>query len=414
MERFITLLKRPFQNLTTLERFVQGMRILSTLLIIALSLTITSGSKKIPNRLYMSRFDTFSADITMGLFEVLKYAVEQSGSASDVNNGVGLTTSELYILTSYTANQVKNMPQYITVSLFGRCDTFFSADLMVGESQMTQVQNSTTVRKCDYIGPGYLFDYREALSSLGLNIVLDYAYQGDTTSSDGKTSSYSKYINKLQWRKIIMLRLLYAVIAFEFTIAVLTAWYYNIKGRYINATKERVLIHSISLFSLAVLVCGLTSVITLAWINISLQSRINKELKAFGFSYHLGGAWFTCVWMLTFFIGLSCFVWSGIEWCLADTDTFALERPDNQILGYQPGVIANIDDKKQSILRSAEEDMENIAPTLSVDRLDPFDDGLALTNSVEAFELQDVSLRSSEESDRSLQRVVKPSPTMQF
>ena len=148
VSRVRDIITRPFQNLTALEKVVQWLRLGTTLLIISFGLALTVGPLSSPRTLYMSRLDTYSADITTGLFTVLRQSMEQSTSTEE-NNGVGLTTSELYILTAYTESQIKNVPQYITVSLYGRCDsTYTMVEVFDSEGNMHSVKNSTTKSTC--------------------------------------------------------------------------------------------------------------------------------------------------------------------------------------------------------------------------------------------------------------------------
>lgn len=237
MSRIRDTIARPFQNLTALEKVVQWLRLGTTLLIISFGLALTVGPLSSPRTLYMSRLDTYSADITTGLFTVLRESMEQSTSTEE-NNGVGLTTSELYILTAYTESQIKNVPQYITVSLYGRCDsTYTMVEVFDSEGNMHSVKNSTTKSTCSSIGTDYLFDYREVLESLGLDIILDYAYN-KIGSQQAESSAYTTYMRSLKHKKANVLHLLYAVISFQVCMLFFMIWYYYIKGRFMNALKE--------------------------------------------------------------------------------------------------------------------------------------------------------------------------------
>lgn len=403
---------KPFENLTAFETLIQWLRLISSTLIIALGLVVTVGPLASPNTLRMAQFDTRPADITNGLFEVLKHAVEVFGS-TDVNNGVGMTTSEIFILTEYTEGQIKNIPQFITLNLYGRCDISFETKSIPGPKGSTQVRNSTIDQQCYRTGPGFIFDYRSVLSQLGLDIVLDYAYDRSGSSQGSKSTSYNEYMSNARNSKRNMVSLLYAVICLEICILAMTFWYYIIKGRFINPFKERFLMHSISLLSFAVFICSLTSIITLTWINYRLRNRIKNELKDFGFSYTFVTSWLTTIWFMAVFVIISALVWSGLEWCISDSQDYS-DGTQNNILSYEPGVFMD-----QSELRDSNYDFEqremyhsNFTNSQTSALHGNADDDES--DYAEELELQDLALYSSEDSDLMVQRMVKPSSTMQF
>lgn len=434
---------RPFTNLNSLEMLVQWLRLISSVLIVIFNIIVVLGPFSSPRSLYMSKLDTFSADITQGLFDVLRTNMETSGS-TNINNGVGLTTSELLILTEYTATQVKNAPQYITVSLYGRCDCTFTTDELIGvDGKSMTVRNSTITCGCINVGSDYLFDYREVLSNLGLGIILDYAYSKDG-SKMGLSDSYSKYINVLKLRKITVTNLLYAVLAIEILITALTIWYYSIKGRHLNIFMERTLVHVISLLSFTVFICGLASIISLAWLNYKVQSRIKSELQAFGFSYHLGGTWFSCLWMLAIFVSISCFVWSGLEWCIVENyepypeegksvfldtrtqkqrltsdpfdDDQTVDLNERSYSGSSPNASTRYREARQVKSSGSLNALSRLNSTKAMknNRLhqNPFEDDEYAMD--EQYELQSIALRSSTDSDINEQQVLQPSSTMHF
>lgn len=440
LERVMRLVLRPFTNLNSLEMLVQWLRLVSSLLIVVFNIIVVLGPFSSPRSLYMSKLDTFSADITQGLFDVLRTNMETTGS-TNINNGVGLTTSELLILTEYTATQVRNAPQYITVSLYGRCDcTFTTEQQVLMDGRTIGMRNSSITCGCINVGSDYLFDYREVLSNLGLGIILDYAYSKDG-SKMGLSDAYTRYINVLKRRKITVTNLLYAVLAMEILIIALAIWYYSIKGRHLNIFMERTLVHVISLLSFTVFVCSLASIISLAWLNYKVQSRIKSELQAFGFSYHLGGTWFACLWMLAIFVSISCLVWSGLEWCIAENHEpyseegrgiFLETRPQKELLTRDPFADEQpleVNDRSVSSsstcrLREARQHKssgnQNALSKLSGGRSmknnnghqNPFeDDDYAMD---EQYELQSIALRSSTDSDLNEQQQIRPSSTMHF
>lgn len=210
-----------------------------------------------------------------------------------------------------------------------------------------------------------------------------------------------------------MVNLLYAVICLEACILAMTFWYYIIKGRFINPFKERFLMHSISLLSFTVFICALTSIITLTCINYNLRNRVKNELKAFGFAYSLGTSWLMSIWFMAVFVIISTLVWSGLEWCISDSQDYG-DETQNNILSYEPGVFMD-----ESELRDSNDDFEDGEVYRS--NIDTSQTGGwhrsvndYESDCVEEMELQDLVLYSSEDSDLMMQRTVKPSSTMQF
>lgn len=296
-----------------------------------------------PQHLYMGRLSTLRADIANGVFTVLRDNLESNGS-TDINNGVGLTTSEILVLTSYTFEQVQDIPAFILVTLYGRCDADYLTSpnnspnsnlnpgldgddndndnsIDVNDTSVTDDWNSIpdygTFFVCQYRGPDYLFDYRTALSSVGLDIVLEYAYG----AASPKQTSYDTYIGRIALLKQHVLKLFFATVSIQGLISVLTIWYYYIKGRRLNVFTEQFLTHVLSFLSLFVFIAGMISFISLLWINYSMQKKIAKELLAFGFSYHVGRAWTAIMIFWIFFVSISCLVWSGLEWCVTTNGT---------------------------------------------------------------------------------------------
>lgn len=405
--RIRKMLVKPFENLTALEALIMWVRLISSTLIIALGIAVTVGPAVRPDIFRSARFDTRPSDITRGLFDVLKEAVEVYGS-TDVNNGVGLTTSEIYVLTEYTAGQIRNVPQFITISLYGRCDiSYDTTNALDKNGNIIEVRNSSIVEVCYMTGLDYLFDYRQVLSQLGLDIVLDYAYDQDLSNPLGLSTSYNEYVEILRRRKINMVRLLYAVLCLETFIIFFTIWYYTIKGRLINPFKERILTHVISLLSLAVFICGLTGIISLTWLNYKLKGRIKSELDAFGFSFALGSPWFTCLWIFAFFIIVSTLVWSGLEWCLSDVEQPYNDGTQNGILGYEAGVFTGVEDP---VAYNEGTDITESGNSGAVSR----NNSIGPNDRSEEVELQDIELYSSDDSEFNLQRTVKPSTAMYF
>lgn len=323
LRRLLKFLTKPFENLNALDRLIQIIRLSSSIVVLSMLLVLTLGSRSLPTLLYMGRLNTSSIDIAQGLFDVLQESVE-SYTASNINNGVGLTTSEILILTEYTASQIKEVPRYVVTSVYGWCKIHNETTEVDNSGDLSESATASNKTVCFEKGAAYILDYRQLLETIGLDIILNYAY-GD---SSGASSAYLEYISQNKQKKERMINLMYFVTCTQFFMIILQLWYYSIKGKSLNVLKEQLLVHGISFISLLIFVCTLIAVINLAIINLSLRSRVESELETFGMSYHLGGSWFTVLWLFAIFSCISCLVWSGLEWCVSDrtknSDNFEL------------------------------------------------------------------------------------------
>ncbi|SCV02620.1 LAMI_0H01222g1_1 [Lachancea mirantina] len=326
LHRMKKVLARPFENLTALDQLVQIIRLASSLLVSILIFILTVGALVSPTALFMGKLNTSSIDIAYGLFDALQSSVESSVS-NMINNGVGLTTSEILILTEYASSRVSEVPDFIVTSVYGWCRV----------TNSTETHNQTRTA-CIREHSNYIFDYRDILEDIGLSIILTYAYgtTDSSTAADVNTSSYEDYLKQTRKTKERMINLLYVTLSTQMLLAGLSLWYYSIKDKSLNKLKEQFLVHSISFGSLFIFISSLVVVINLATINIQIRSKIKDELKSFGISYHLGNAWFTALWLLVIFSFVSCGLWSGLEWCISETPTVG----EN----YELGVLANTDD----------------------------------------------------------------------
>lgn len=322
-------------ELNPFDRMMLWMRIITSMLIMIFVLILTACTAKYPASLYIGKLDTSSSDILRGLFDKLSTSVVGAKS-SGINNGVGLTTSEIYLLTAYVDYQVQNVPQFITSSIYGQCSTWFSVNDTVNVTgASSSAKNSVMTNKCQYIGPSYMLNYRDLLIELGLGIVLSYAYgyeneDGTLNSDNPEAISFSHYMIDAKNNKVKMVNLLYAVGILEcVTFAIIIA-FYIIRNNPNKQNKSRVLVHIISLLKLVIFICTVVVTVNFTIIVLNLRKKINNELDSFGFSFHIGIAWFVCIWLFVSFATVSCLVWTGFEWCI--TNPGSLEDKDENKL----------------------------------------------------------------------------------
>ncbi|SCU98671.1 LADA_0H14642g1_1 [Lachancea dasiensis] len=374
LRRLRNAFSKPFDNLGALDRLVQFLRLGSSMMVLLFTLILTLGAFVSPSRLFMGKMNTSSIDIAKGLFQVLESSVEAS-TANYISNGVGLTTSEILILTEYTAYQTSTSPQYVVSSVYGWCRVDNRTTAKAGP----RAENYTT---CVNAGPDYVFDYKELMNDVGLGVILDYAYDasGDASQAESSYTDYMSSARKLKEKKIT---LLYVVASFQAVMIVLTLWFYSVKGRSLNHFRESFLIHTVSVLSLLICICALVSVIALASFNLQVRSRIQNELGSMGVSYHLGGAWFTSLWLLAFFSCISCATWSGLVWCITDGQVADGDS-------YELGILASATQPLQE--QSGEADPRDLPkpPILKEDEASQihFND----INSLESLDLPDTPL----------------------
>lgn len=200
--------------------------------------------------------------------------------------------------------------------------------------------------KCTKRGKDYVFDYRKELYNNGLDIVLSYAFDETSESHSAIKAPYTIFLASIGRKKASAFYLLFVAIAGEFITLGLSLWYYSIRGRSMNTLNEKILVHTVSAFSLIVMVSGIVSITTFVWVNVTLQNKIHEEISTFGFSYHLGKYWFPCFRLMVALSIISSFVWTGIEWCITDIPTANqnLAAGKQSQLKFQRGVFANIDE----------------------------------------------------------------------
>ena len=321
MRRVIKTASKPFENLGALDRLIQYMRLGSSIIVIVLVMVLTVGELTLPNKLYMGKLNTSSMEVAQGLFDALQSSVEAT-AANYVNNGVGLTTAEITILAEYTASQVRSSPQHIVTSVYGWCR-------IDNTSSSSPKYHNTT---CYTMGSTYVFDYRDLMRESGLNAILQYTYNSKD-DFESYASSYETYMRRSRELKDRMIDLLYVAGTTQVAMLISTLWYYSVKGRSLNMTKQVVLVHSISILSLGACICALVSVINIVAMSLRVRSKIRSELYYLNISYHLGSVWFALLGLLAVFSCFSCTVWSGLEWCIT-------ERARSNEESFELGILA--------------------------------------------------------------------------
>ncbi|CCH62160.1 hypothetical protein TBLA_0G02200 [Henningerozyma blattae CBS 6284] len=320
MSNFFKKLKErvcgPFKGLSEWEIAICLFRFFSSFVILLIVAVLTLGPWINPNHLYLGKFNTVSSDISKGLYQYLKTSVE-SLEASQFQDHLGLTTSELFTLTNYASSNVQDLPLYITSSMYGKCETRsgnMTRKIIDGNIYITY---NDIYNKCDFEGLGYVFNYRELLSDMGLELLLSYAYKSNIDKAIDQNVSYLCYIGRSSDRRATMMCLLFIAGALDIIILILTIIYYTVKDKSLNLTKENILIHTISFLSFILCIDGILCSVFLMVLEINLRSKIQKELSMFGISYRIGKPWYVLLFFMAAFVTISCILWAGLEWCMS-------------------------------------------------------------------------------------------------
>lgn len=360
-------LKVTLGHLNAFDKMMLWLRVITSVGIIVFVLVLTAISAASPNSLYLGRLDTSSANILQGLFDKLSSSVV-SAKLSDINNGAGLTTAEILLLTRYVDSQVHDVPDYIKTGVYGWCSMkHASQELWQPDGTWKEEHNSTKAMTCHREGAQYLLNYRKLLDDLGLGIVLSYAYgytynDGVLDHDNAESAKYNKFLAALSRRKVNMVNLLYVVAVLEVFILGSIVLYYMIRNRPEQTMKTKILLHSISLMKLLVFICSLVAVINFTILSINIRQKISNELDSFGFSYHLGTGWFTCLWIFAFFNIISCLVWTGFEWCITNNDPPVPAEETSSMLGVHMIPL------QESSSRDDGKDLDLLAPTITLSR----------------------------------------------
>lgn len=318
--RFLTV---TLFHLDAFDTMMLWVRFGLSLSIIIFVLVLTAFSAIYPDKLFLGRFDTSSVDIFQGLFDKLSSSVVDDWYTG-LNNGLGLTTSEVLVLTKYLESQVHDLPKYVKTSVYGWCTTKYAEEeVWQQDGTWKQIHNSTTETSCRFEGAHYLMNYRDLLNELGLGLVLSFAYgykykSGQLIDETPEGKSFEKYIITFSWRKYQLLSVLYAIGVMEVAILVGIFPYYNLKYNPLRQRMSRILLHSLSVLKLLIFALAVVTVVCFTIITLSMRYKISIELDSYGFSYHLGGAWFTFLWLFAFSNIASCLLWSGYEWCITN------------------------------------------------------------------------------------------------
>ncbi|KAK6465899.1 hypothetical protein DFJ63DRAFT_310982 [Scheffersomyces coipomensis] len=277
------------------------------------------------NESYMIRIDCARLNIEAGLSATLKNnLLFNSDSFYDGSPfAATLTTSDLNIIAEYSQDQVKDAPQYITVSLWKWCRGDYN-ETEAGDSKYLEQHESLT---CYDSNSDVLYDYVDLFNSVGLTFIELYAYN----DSENETHSYAETVLRRQRTyKFVPFGIIVSTVL-SFTTFILTIFIYakdkhSSSSSFILLNPKVVRTKKTSFTSLAFLnftaivstvsfVSIMTAVALLSAVLNQLEREINRQLASFGIALHLGKIWFILLYVGCVSSLLCTLLWMFPLWC---------------------------------------------------------------------------------------------------
>ncbi|CDK24148.1 unnamed protein product [Kuraishia capsulata CBS 1993] len=339
MSTFKSQVKKPFLNLTPRARLLQVIRLGSAALsVIFLLIIICLDLKSMP----VARLDCSHVEVANGLFSALQSTVSTGAVGVFEGSDVSLTTSQVLILTEYVQQQVEDAPQFIDSNMMNWCfgNYNYTSEVVNGE---TFYKKKPLFYKCTDVDKNYVFDYRGELSTIGLNIILAYAYSDSSFSAESLTDSvqyqpdeaYLKTLNERRKSTKAVPGLFYSTVCLQTLLLVLGIIYYGKRNYAKDDTDMPMVIRQcFAVLSLTAFLTFLAGLCLTTKIYFEIQTSVRQELGAFGLSVHLGKSWFGMTWTNMVICLLSMLGWCGPLWCgniqpkksLAENDVYMRER----------------------------------------------------------------------------------------
>lgn len=326
------LIRKPFVNLTPRAKFVFALRFFSSLfLIISLSSLISWNFGG--DTMYIAKIDCNREDLATGLFTTIHASFKTADSM--------ITTSEINLLAQYTENKIKNTPEVIYSHMQYSCYKKYDAkkvfsfkgydynfdSLDDGTNQDTSTSSNDTIT-CGKPKSDYVFDYRDELSKIGLNVILAYAYNADFVLGDRQSgfsndvvykpdNDYVKTTIERRKQNTLCVVCLKIALAFSVLITLVTVVYYGLRTENEMDDSEYPLLwkHIIGALSLILFITVFMASISTLIIVLHMQQSIEIELATFGIKMKLGTWWFGILWLSLWLSFASFLVWGGTVWC---------------------------------------------------------------------------------------------------
>ncbi|ANZ78105.1 BA75_04809T0 [Komagataella pastoris] len=315
-------IERPFKNLTVRARVLQIWRLSLSVLVMTLVLVQLIGPFLNPTKIYLARLECSHVDLSKGLFNTLRDSVSTNSEDLSGQLGPGLTASEIKLLSAYAMKQVEDAPQFILSNLLNWCFGTYNNHSLTDQHYH---ENRITSMQCTSKDFNYNFDYRGELSSVGLQIILSYAYKLETTltSPNDQYTPDHKYFSTIQKRQSLnklATSLLLLGVCLQFVLLVSALVMYSHRGSARDDKNVNINFRSfLSSIAIGSFTCLATAIITLLVMYANISQDVKNELSQFGLSVHLGPVFFKVGWVILSASCLLAFLWAFPTWCGAPT-----------------------------------------------------------------------------------------------
>lgn len=321
---------KPFRHLSSRAQVLFLLRFSVALMLLVL-LSILMNPDHAPDRLYVARIDTSRKELGKGLFETLQSNMKSHDSL--------ITTAEIKLLAQYTEEEIDNISEVLFSHLEYSCykdftsaaddddnDDGLEANLNAKDAKPQLVEEQQYI--CHEPDVDYVLDYRQELSTMGVNIILAYAYDANfiqESPNSGFTNDKIYKPSKEYTDKIESVRHHSKLVLIWFSTAIgLCTWmvmgtviYYGFREEDEMDDSRYPLLwrHLVGILSLAICVLVVLGSISKFILTKMMQQTIHDELSKYGIKMSLGSAWFSLMW---FAFGLSIVLlalWGGAVWC---------------------------------------------------------------------------------------------------
>lgn len=322
----------PFRNLTPQQSTLQIFRFATSFITLCLVIVFLLLQHSTVNG-YVARINCSHIDVASGLYDSLTTTLS-SNDASIKNDilpiNLGLTDSEISLLTLYTEEQVSDAPQYILLGKDEYCEVDYDSDY---DEPMNKRPRQNETKTCYLYNGKSLFSYRNILLDADLDIILAYAYD---TGNDDKAYNSTAALRKKRFNT------LGAVMIFQtcaqFVMLVYGFVLYSNRGSAKDLSHIPTLtLNGIALISVA---AGMTMIVGVSIVVseiINMRTDISNGLGGFGISMNLGKVYFSLIWLSFTFAVFSMLSWTIPLWCSnpkddgyeSDDDTTYIHEPHN-------------------------------------------------------------------------------------
>lgn len=351
-------------------------RVLSCLIALILVVVLLVGGSTEVDVIHAYKLEFAHINVAKGLYSALKLSSSGYSSRENLTDGrvdpfqPDVTSAEIQILIEYLTDLFQGKPEFIVAGITKYCYGSYKMrnitrqDLGKPFTHIPPSQNEV-VSSCGHFSDEE-FNYRQMLLAEGLNMILDYAYQGNIYGSTNN-KSYQKVVNSTRVLQNMMLSILTLSAVLQLIILLLT--FYNIKQRrkfgslkrlndqrkssdmsmynHTNSTSnvnstpkidsidknriskaenDKLILIINSILSTILLVLYLVLTIYFSAVFINLRHQVSLELGDFGFKLHGGRMFMTVLWLVFLCLFLSFILWSGVLFLVVpnQVDQYAL------------------------------------------------------------------------------------------